>query len=187
MSLLQFRNNAGETLEHGDVVILSQQQPSFGAEAGMPVVEVDLSRRAYDSSVCGIVYDLYTEHQPDAGVEQDAGNASEPKGSGRGRRKPGIERGSSQRFTLAELEKLDRTQIAAGQIGHIITSGVMVCCKIDADVASVKIGDLLTTGDTKGYAQKVTDPAKAVGAVLGKALASMKKGKGTIPVLVLLA
>jgi len=187
MSLLQFRNNVGETLERGDVVIFSQRQPSLGAEAGMPVVEADLSRRAYDTSVCGIVYDLYTEHRPEDGPEPDVGKASEPKGSGRGRRKPGTERGSSQRFTLAELEKLDRTKVAAGQIGHIITSGVMVSCKIDADVAPVKIGDLLTTGDTKGHAQKVMDPAKAVGAVLGKALAPMKKGKGTIPVLVLLA
>jgi hypothetical protein len=44
----------------------------------------------------------------------------------------------------------------------------------------------LTTSPTKGHAQKVTDPSKAVGAIVGKALASLKKGKGMIPVIVTL-
>jgi len=94
--------------------------------------------------------------------------------------------GTTQAFTLDELENLDRTKIAPGQIGHLVVGGICVICKVDADVAPIKAGDLLTTSDTKGHAQKVVDSTKAVGAVLGKALGSLRKGKGTIPVLVAL-
>src|SRR5664280_839479 len=166
MDLQQFLNNVGETLERGDVVVISPQQPSLGAaEASMPGLEVDLCQGTHDSAVCGVVYDLYTEHRVEAGPEAD--EAPEPKSAGKGRRKQSAENSKSQSFTLEELEKLDRT-------------------KIEADKGAIKVGDLLTTSETKGHAQKVTDPAKAVGAVLGKALAPMKKGKGTIPILVTL-
>jgi hypothetical protein len=56
---------------------------------------------------------------------------------------------------------------------------------VDADIAPIKSGDLLTSNATKGHAQKAAEPP-AAGAVLGKALGSLKKGKGTIPVLVTL-
>ena len=185
MDLQQFLNNVGETLERGDVVVLSPQQASLGTgEASMPVLEVGLCQENYDSAVCGVVYDLYTEHRVEAGPEAD--EAPEPKSAGKGRRKQSAENSKSQSFTLEELEKLDRTKIEAGQIGHLITSGIMPSCKVDADKGAIKVGDLLTTSETKGHAQKVTDPTKAVGAVLGKALAPMKKGKGTIPILVTL-
>jgi hypothetical protein len=59
-------------------------------------------------------------------------------------------------------------------------------CKVDADVAPIEVGDLLTTSPTKGHAQKALDPGKAVGAIIGKALASFSRGKGKILVLVLL-
>jgi len=59
-------------------------------------------------------------------------------------------------------------------------------CKADADIAPIKAGDLLTTSPTRGHAQKVVDPSQATGAIIGKALGSLKKGKGKIPVLVML-
>src|SRR5262249_44851144 len=92
--------------------------------------------------------------------------------------------GTAQAFTLNELATLDRTKIAPSQVGFVVAGGLCVVCKVDADIASIKAGDLLTTSATKGHAQKVADSAKAVGSVLGKALGSLKKGKGTIPVLV---
>ena len=61
-----------------------------------------------------------------------------------------------------------------------------VYCKVDARHSSIEIGDLLTTSSTKGYAMKAEDPLKAFGAVIGKALGSIKEGFGTIPVLVAL-
>jgi hypothetical protein len=61
-----------------------------------------------------------------------------------------------------------------------------VYCKVDASNYSIEIGDLLTTSSTKGCAMKAEDPMKAFGAVLGKALGSLKEGIGMIPVLVAL-
>lgn len=61
-----------------------------------------------------------------------------------------------------------------------------VYCKVDARHSPIETGDLLTTSSTKGYAMKAEDPLKAFGAVIGKALGSIKDGLGMIPVLVTL-
>lgn len=61
-----------------------------------------------------------------------------------------------------------------------------VYCKVDARHSSIEIGDLLTTSATRGYAMKAQDPIKAFGAVIGKALGSIKEGLGMVPVLVAL-
>jgi hypothetical protein len=57
-----------------------------------------------------------------------------------------------------------------------------------ADAASgpIRPGDLLTTSDNPGYAMKVTDHARAQGAILGKAMSELKEGKGLVLVLVTL-
>ncbi|MGC2776849.1 MAG: hypothetical protein WA418_14570 [Bradyrhizobium sp.] len=59
-----------------------------------------------------------------------------------------------------------------------------VPCKVDADVAPIVAGDLLTTSATRGHAQKVEDPTACAGAIIGKALTSLAGGKGEILVLV---
>jgi hypothetical protein len=61
-----------------------------------------------------------------------------------------------------------------------------VYCKVDARYGSVEVGDLLTTSLTPGYAMKATDPGKAFGAILGKALQELESGMGLIPILVTL-
>jgi hypothetical protein len=61
-----------------------------------------------------------------------------------------------------------------------------VFCKVDARYGAVGIGDLLTTSDTPGHAMATTDPSRAFGAVLGKALANLPRGAGLLPVLVCL-
>jgi hypothetical protein len=45
---------------------------------------------------------------------------------------------------------------------------------------------LLTTADAPGYAMKAVDPARAFGAVLGKALRPLQSGQGLIPILIAL-
>jgi hypothetical protein len=59
-------------------------------------------------------------------------------------------------------------------------------CKVDANYCSVRIGDLLTTSDTPGHAMMAADQFRAFGAVIGKALSSLKTGKGLIPILIAL-
>lgn len=61
-----------------------------------------------------------------------------------------------------------------------------VACKVDARHSPVGVGDLLTTSSTPGYAMKADDPLKAFGAVIGKALRSLKGAQGIIPVLIAL-
>lgn len=59
-------------------------------------------------------------------------------------------------------------------------------CKVDAQYAAVESGDLLTTSPTPGHAMKVTDPQKAFGAVIGKALLPLKEGQALVPMLIAL-
>jgi hypothetical protein len=61
-----------------------------------------------------------------------------------------------------------------------------VYCKVDAQYGPVEVGDLLTTSPTQGHAMKASEPSKAFGAVIGKALGPLKSGAGLIPVLVAL-
>jgi hypothetical protein len=61
-----------------------------------------------------------------------------------------------------------------------------VYCKVDAQYASIEVGDLLTTSPTPGHAMKTTDPLKAFGSVIGKALRPLREGQGLIPILIAL-
>jgi hypothetical protein len=59
-------------------------------------------------------------------------------------------------------------------------------CKVDATIAPVATGDLLTSSPTPGHAMKASDPARSFGAVLGKALRPLAGGTGLIPIVVAL-
>ncbi len=61
-----------------------------------------------------------------------------------------------------------------------------VYCKADATHSPINIGDLLTTSATQGHAMRATDHSRAFGAVIGKALSGLAKGRDMIPVLVTL-
>ena len=61
-----------------------------------------------------------------------------------------------------------------------------VYCKVDSRDGAIEVGDLLTTSPTPGHAMKVTDPMKAFGAVIGKALEPISRRMGMIPILVAL-
>lgn len=61
-----------------------------------------------------------------------------------------------------------------------------VYARADASYGAIKPGDLLTTSNTPGHAMKVSDHAKAAGAILGKAMSSLGQGKGLVLVLVTL-
>ena len=63
-----FVNALGDTLERGDVVVVSESQNLryTGLNGSIPVPEVDLASRAYDTRVCGIVSELA---EPEKGQE----------------------------------------------------------------------------------------------------------------------
>ncbi len=59
-------------------------------------------------------------------------------------------------------------------------------CKVDAALAPIVVGDLLTSSPTPGHAMKASDRARAMGAIVGKALGVQADGQGIIPILVML-
>ncbi len=61
-----------------------------------------------------------------------------------------------------------------------------VYCWADASNGPIQPGDLLTTSETPGHSMKVTDYVRAQGAVIGKAMSSLDKGKGLVLILVAL-
>jgi hypothetical protein len=61
-----------------------------------------------------------------------------------------------------------------------------VYCRVDADYGAVSVGDLLTTSPSRGHAMKATDPRRAFGAVIGKALRPLCEGRDLIPILIAL-
>jgi hypothetical protein len=65
-----------------------------------------------------------------------------------------------------------------------LSGRVWVYC--DATLAAIRPGDLLTTSATPGHAMKAISYKRAQGAVIGKAMTSLKSGSGLVLVLVTL-
>jgi hypothetical protein len=184
----QFVNAHGDALEQGDVVVLGENDASltFGVDDNIPIPEADIAQTAYDTRVCGIVAEVHGEVTRRAQRETAPGmEPAKPKrargAAARSRPEP-----APRAFTTDELDELKSTEVQPGQIGQMVTLGAYAHCKVDAKYGAIQVGDLLTTSPTKGHAQKVTEPEKAVGAIIGKALGSRERGRGKIPVLVLL-
>lgn len=192
-----FINAVGDLLEQGDVVVLGGggAEHYYGAGNSIPVPEVDLTDRAYDTRVCGIVEAVVqADNLPPYEIQfptEDEVKAAQAEKNAR-RRKAAEEALAARQ--VHPLEKLaapagdgaNAAQVQAGQLGKMVTLGAYAWCKVDADIASIAVGDLLTTSPTRGHAQKVAETGRATGAILGKALGALEKGKGKIPVMVLL-
>jgi hypothetical protein len=70
--------------------------------------------------------------------------------------------------------------------GENVALSGRVYVEADASASSIEPGDMLTTSDTPGYAMKVTEPKRAQGAVIGKAMSGLEEGTGMVLVLVTL-
>lgn len=70
--------------------------------------------------------------------------------------------------------------------GQQVALSGRVYVQADATRSPIRPGDLLTTSETPGHAMKVTDHARAQGAILGKAMSSLPEGTGLVLVLVTL-
>jgi hypothetical protein len=71
------------------------------------------------------------------------------------------------------------TEVPMAMVGRVPT-------KVSAENGPIKVGDLLVSSSTIGYAMKGTDRSLLTGAVVGKALGSLDSGTGVIEVLVTL-
>ena len=68
--------------------------------------------------------------------------------------------------------------------GQNVALSGRVYVQADATHGAIAPGDMLTTSDTPGYAMKVSDPTRAQGAVIGKAMSALGEGQGMVLVLV---
>jgi hypothetical protein len=75
--------------------------------------------------------------------------------------------------------KTDAIEVPMAMVGRVPT-------KVSAENGPIKVGDLLVSSSTVGYAMKGTDRSQMLGAVVGKALGPLDSGTGTILVLVTL-
>ena len=72
--------------------------------------------------------------------------------------------------------------VASGDTSVAMTGRVYV--KSSAENGAIRPGDLLTTAALDGHAMKATDPARAFGATIGKAMSPLDEGTGLVLVLV---
>jgi hypothetical protein len=156
----QFDGNVevtGDIRVHGDVTLINQDCAEDFEISSSEEIEPGTVMVITTDGALQISEYAYDNHV--AGVVSGAGNL-----------KPGIILGRHQsqnkRLPIALLGK--------------------VYCKIDAGYAAIEVGDLLTSSATPGHAMKADNRVKAIGAVLGKALAPLKAGKSMIPILVAL-
>jgi hypothetical protein len=82
-----------------------------------------------------------------------------------------------------------RAGITLGQNGVIhgntlVAIAGRVYCKAEALSSPIEPGDLLTTSNIPGHAMKATDMDRSHGAIIGKAMSSLKHGMGLVLVLV---
>ena len=183
----KFVNKFGETLEQGDLVVIGENQSSlyYGLNNYIPIPEIDIAVDAYDTRVCGIISEVHGELAPESEPEPTAPTkGKKTKQTAASKKASSAAKLQAREFTSEEMSEADITKVGPDQIGLMVTQGAFAHCKVDADIAPIKVGDLLTTSPTRGHAQKVLDLPRATGAIVGKALGSLKKGKGLIPVLV---
>ncbi|MGI9015096.1 MAG: hypothetical protein ACR2GY_12740 [Phycisphaerales bacterium] len=68
---------------------------------------------------------------------------------------------------------------------HPVALSGRVYCLVDATDCAIEVGDMLTTSSTPGHAMKADDLTLAQGAIIGKAMSTLKKGEtGLVLVLV---
>jgi hypothetical protein len=91
---------------------------------------------------------------------------------------------STKPGVLATTHSIDESDALAEEIPLAIVG--IVPCKVTAENGPISPGDLLVTSSTPGYAMKGTNRTRMLGAVVGKALAPLREGKGLIQVLVTL-
>lgn len=80
--------------------------------------------------------------------------------------------------------RLDRTGANRGRLPVALVGKVM--CLVDAGLSPVRAGDLLSSSATPGHAMRAADDRHCVGAIVGKALRSVDRGRSLVPVLAIL-
>lgn len=152
-------NGGPEALETGEVVVITEYAEPVAGE--IPVVKVRRASQADSTAVMGV-------------VDQPFAMQSQPEDEGKRVPVP----------MAAAARSASGTAVGAGQYVSVVTLGAYRAIKVDASNGAIHAGDLLVSSTNPGYAVRSDSPR--LGAVIGKALGSLDKGTGVIPVLVTL-
>jgi len=119
--------------------------------------------------------------EPGTVVVCDADGALRPSMSPYDKKVVGIVSGAGGYKPAIVLDRQESLQhrVPVALIGKVF-------CNVDAAEQAIEVGDLRTTSSCPGHAMKASDPSRAFGAVIGKALRPLPSGRGKIPVLVAL-
>jgi hypothetical protein len=90
---------------------------------------------------------------------------------------------STKPGVLATPHMMDDVRLA-GEVPLAVVG--IVPCKVSTENGPIEPGDMLVSSSTAGYAMKGTDRGRMLGAVVGKAMQSLRYGTGVIEVLVTL-
>jgi hypothetical protein len=155
-----------DTLETGDVVVVVGYGDAVLGE--IPVMHVRKASAAYATGVVGVVdvrQILERETESDRALLDDATAIRSPRAS-------------------VHVPETAESTIGRGDYLLVVTLGSYKAVKVDASYGAIKPGDLLVASPHAGYAMRGSYPR--AGTVIGKALGSLDKGTGLIPVLIIL-
>lgn len=175
----------GDVLIAGNLTMpqgsLSMAQGSVTlAQGSLTVTKGDILLPGAD---CAEQFDAVGERQLEPGtvVILDGEGAVRESGDAYDRKVAGVVSGAGtyRPAIILDRQSSNPDRVAVALVGKVY-------CKVDAQYASIEVGDLLTTSSTPGCAMKAGDRSKAFGAVLGKALRPLASGRDLIPILVAL-
>ncbi len=165
----------GGSNEHGDIFMYNsrgQQSIHISGEAGDVILKN--ADAAEDFTVLNAA-----DVTPGTVLVIDDHNRLRPSSSAYDRRVAGVVSGAA---SYKPGIVLDRQEDSENRLPVALAGKVYV--NVDASFRPISVGDLLTTSSFPGYAMCAADPARAFGAVIGKALAPLAEGRGSVPILV---
>ncbi len=159
-TLVVIMQNTGTTDLHQGEIAAMTSAPSGPAEIGnTPLVGAGRAEGAYSTAVAGVVYDRYITADPSA------------------------REGTRERTGYYDHAA---TAIKPGEYFGVVTSGAYKNVKVSAANGPIHVGDLLVASDTAGVAMKADPKETVFGSVIGKAMANLESGDGTMAVMITL-
>ncbi|MFB3897805.1 MAG: hypothetical protein ACE14V_16060, partial [bacterium] len=159
------KNSGTETLEAGDVVVITGSSPAI--IGSIPLMEVAKTSAGYNTAVVGVVNKCLsvTTCTRDAKGLAEAGE-------------------SALLEKEIDVKANSAVVIQPNEYVNVVTLGAFKAIKVDASYGAIQPGDLLVTSPNPGYAMKADSNQTKVGSVIGKSLGSLASGQGKIPVFV---
>jgi hypothetical protein len=196
--VVDLMQNADTTaLQPGDVVVIAGSAPAVLGQ--IPVITVKKASSAYDTAVAGIVDQVMVV--PSAEIRAAYAAQEQARRAARDRQAQADQAalaGGAKAAVIAvppaQISDLDgnvhpdpaATSAPPQGYMNVVTLGAYQAVKVDAGFGAIRPGDLLTTSPHAGYAMKADAAKVPSGAVIGKALAGLDSGTGSIPILVTL-